>query len=211
MTKMDETTDQLEERIEKAVADYKATGEVASSFQRLPAYRYIRKSDHLPKEVPYGLLGCEIVCKVKIFGGPVDKWICSYNPDTDIAYGGTDLGYGKEVGDFYMHEVVDVRIPPFGLPLEREQGYEPQSLREVMGWTFEEGDPSEELVGQAAVEARDKYLAEETTKLRRIEAKRAKRADERRQLREAEQQLLEDDTSRREEDTRTGAGQGRER
>jgi hypothetical protein len=80
-----------------------------------------------------------------------------------------------------------------------------------MGWTFEEGDPSEELVGQAAVEARDKYLAEETTKLRRIEAKRAKRADERRQLREAEQQLLEDDTSRREEDTRTGAGQGRER
>lgn len=208
---MNEQMEKLQARIDKAVADYKITGEVASTFQRLPAYRYIRKSDHLPKKVPYGLKGSEIVCKVKIFGGPVDKWICSYNPETDIAYGVTDLGYGKEVGDFYMHEVVDVRIPPFGLPLEREQGYEPQSLREVMGWTFEEGDPSEELVGQAAVEARDKYLAEETTKLRRIEAKRAKRADERRQLREAEQQLLEDDTSRREEDTRTGAGQGRER
>jgi hypothetical protein len=210
MTKMDETTDQLEERIEKAVADYKATGEVASSFQRLPAYRYIRKSDHLPKEVPYGLLGCEIVCKVKIFGGPVDKWICSYNPETDIAYGVTDLGYGKEVGDFYMHEVVDVRIPPFGLPLEREQGYEPQSLREVMGWTFEEGDPSEEVRDQAAEVARDRYLATETAQLRKIEAKREARAEERRQLRSDEQRPLEDDTSRREEDARTTAGQGRE-
>ena len=199
---MNEQMEKLQARIDKAVADYKITGEVASTFQRLPAYRYIRKSDHLPKKVPYGLKGSEIVCKVKI---------CSYNPDTDIAYGVTDLGYGKEVGDFYMHEVVDVRIPHFGLPLEREQGYEPQSLRQVMGWTHEEEDPSEELINQAAVEARDKYLAEETSKLRKIEAKRAARAEERRQLREAEQRQEEAETRRLEDETRAASAQGRER
>ena len=221
MTEMDETMDQLEERIEKAVADYKATGEVASTFQKRPCYRYIRKSDHLPFDLPYGLKGSEIVCKVKIFGGPVDKWICSYNPETDIAYGVTDLGYGKEVGDFYMHELVDVRIKPFGLPLEREQGYEPQSLREVMGWTFEEGDPSEELIGltRADLEARDEYLATETARLRKIEVKRAKREEEYEKGHpqcEAEHQVVLEYLSQREDDRYreellAGTSQGRER
>jgi len=87
-----------------------------STFQKRPAYRYIRGTDHLPateearsQEDP--------VAKVKIFN-PCGSWtwyIAGYDPETHIAWGLVD-GFEKEIGDFDMTELVAVRTK-FGLPL----------------------------------------------------------------------------------------------
>jgi Protein of unknown function (DUF2958) len=107
--------------------------EVTSSFQRRPAYRYIRRTDKLPT---YDQLGetpaSEIVAHVRLFNptGIGTWWIASYDPDTRIAYGVAEL-HEWEAGSFGIDELVDFR-GLFGLPLERDLHYQPVTLEQVL-------------------------------------------------------------------------------
>ena len=107
--------------------------EVASSFQKRPAYRYIRRTDKLPTiediaETPIS----EIVCRVRLFNptGIGTWWLAAYDPETGIAFGVADL-HEREVGSVYMPELVGFR-GRFGLPIERDLYYTPVTIAEVL-------------------------------------------------------------------------------
>lgn len=96
-----------------------------STFQKRPAYRYIRASDNLPVEAPE-----EAMAVVKIFD-PMGSWtwfIASYDPETRTAFGRVH-GFEDEYGYIYMPELVDHR-GRFGLPLERDIHWTPKLLSE---------------------------------------------------------------------------------
>lgn len=63
---------------------------------------------------------------VKIFGGPATWLISEASPsDPDRLFGLCDLGMGfPELGYVSRSELEQVRIPPYGLPLERDLYFE---------------------------------------------------------------------------------------
>jgi len=100
-----------------------------STFQKRPAYRYIRASDKLP-----GLYEAPIdpVARIKLFD-PTGSWtwyIAAYDPETRIAYGVVD-GFEKECGDIYMPDLVEFR-GGFGLPIERDLSWKPTPLSQLL-------------------------------------------------------------------------------
>jgi hypothetical protein len=66
---------------------------VTSSFQKRPAYKYIRESDKLPLVAPSawprGADMADVVCRVKLFDptGSGSWWLASYDPFTKTAFG----------------------------------------------------------------------------------------------------------------------------
>jgi Protein of unknown function (DUF2958) len=110
------------------------TNEVTSTFQRRPAYRYIRRSDRLPT---YGDLGDtpadSIIARVRLFNptGAGTWWIAAYDPDTMVAWGAAEI-HEREVGSFSMGELLEYR-GRFGLPVERDLHYRPMTLAAVLG------------------------------------------------------------------------------
>lgn len=103
---------------------------LSSTFQKRPAYKYIRESDKLPT---YDELPEEAVCKIKIFNPTgVGTWyLASYDPDTGVAFGVADLGMGAELGDIYMPELVEFR-GLMGLPIERDLYWKPKTATELL-------------------------------------------------------------------------------
>lgn len=112
-----------------------------STFQRRPAYRYIRKADRLPTiaEVT-GKPFSEIVARVKLFNpcGRGTWWIAAYDPDTRTAFGVVEV-HGRGLARFSMAELVEMRPSAevrgygrFSLPLERDLGWRPVTLAELM-------------------------------------------------------------------------------
>lgn len=95
----------------------------ASTFQKRPCYRYIRKSDKLPP------LGSKAkIAKVKLFD-PSGSWtwyLSEYDPESRQAFGLVD-GIEKEYGYIDMAELIAVR-GIFGLPIERDLWWKPQPL-----------------------------------------------------------------------------------
>ncbi len=108
--------------------------DVSSSFQKRPAYRYLRRSDHLPRyeqtftspghDIPLS----QIEAKVKLFNPTgIGTWyVAAYDPEDRIAWGLADL-HEREIGSFSMQELVDFR-GRFGLPIERDLHWSPKSL-----------------------------------------------------------------------------------
>ena len=97
----------------------------ASTFQKRPCYRYIRKADSLP---PIGSEATE--ARIKLFD-PTGSWtwyISEYDPETHEAFGLVD-GFERELGYFSMNELVAIR-GKFGLPLERDLHWKPRSLKD---------------------------------------------------------------------------------
>ena len=99
----------------------------ASTFQRRPAYRYIRKSDGVPA---LGATSEEAdpIARVKLFN-PEGSWtwyVVEYDPESRVAFGLVD-GFEREAGDFSMAELVDFR-GRLGLPIERDLSWTPKPL-----------------------------------------------------------------------------------
>lgn len=88
----------------------KTTDPEASTFQRKPAYRYIRTSDALPT-VDAALADPTPIARVKLFDptGSLTWYIAGYNPETRVAWGLVGDGFEREIGDIYMPEIVDYR------------------------------------------------------------------------------------------------------
>ena len=63
---------------------------------------------------------------VKLFGGGACTWLLSELDDDGIAFGLCDLGMGSpELGYVSMDELMSIRFPPFGLPIERDMNWKP--------------------------------------------------------------------------------------
>jgi len=63
---------------------------------------------------------------VKLFGGSSCTWLLSeLDPETNICFGLCDLGMGfPELGDVSLDELIAIKFPPFGLPIERDKHFE---------------------------------------------------------------------------------------
>jgi hypothetical protein len=99
----------------------------ASTFQKRPAYRYIRKSDNVPD---IDTCATNPIARVKLFN-PCGGWtwyIVEYDPIRRIAWG-LVVGLEREIGEFSMAELVDFRNQ-FGLPLERDLHWGSRRLSE---------------------------------------------------------------------------------
>ena len=103
--------------------DLERCSDPRSAFNR-PAYRYLRQSDNVPALMTGEESGSTAL--VKLFSGAATWWIAEYNPGTRQAFGMVDLGYGPEMGDFNMADVVSVRT--MGLPVERDLHFTPSPL-----------------------------------------------------------------------------------
>lgn len=86
----------------------------------------------IPKLYAQDSKGDDAVVYVKWFGGPATWYITEYDPEERIAFGLCDLGMGfPELGYVSLDEVLEVRVPPFQLPIERDLWFTPTPLREV--------------------------------------------------------------------------------
>ena len=64
---------------------------------------------------------------VKLFGGGACTWLLSELDEDGIAFGLCDLGLGTpELGYVSMDELMSIRFPPFGLPIERDRHFTPK-------------------------------------------------------------------------------------
>ena len=64
---------------------------------------------------------------VKLFGGGACTWLLSELDEDGIAFGLCDLGLGTpELGYVSMDELMSIRFPPFGLPIERDMHWKPK-------------------------------------------------------------------------------------
>jgi hypothetical protein len=99
----------------------------ASTFQKTPAYRYLRASDRLPTIKEVQQLD-DPIAQVKLFNPTgVGTWfIAAYDPATRIAYGIAST-HECEEGDIFMPELVEYR-GRFGLPIERDLHWTPRPL-----------------------------------------------------------------------------------
>ena len=62
---------------------------------------------------------------VKLFGGAC-TWLLSELDDNGDAFGLCDLGMGSpELGYVSMDELMSIKFPPFGLPIERDMNWKP--------------------------------------------------------------------------------------
>jgi hypothetical protein len=107
--------------------------EVVSTFQHGPAYRYIRRTDHLPTYVQLGDKGFDkIVARVRLFNptGAGTWWIAAYDADSMIAWGVAEI-HEREVGSFSLRELAEFR-GRFGLPIERDVHYRPITVAALL-------------------------------------------------------------------------------
>ena len=97
-----------------------------STFQKRPAYRYIRESDHIPA------LGSDRgVAIIKLFD-PGTRWtwyLSEYDAEERRAFGLVEGDYDRELGYIDMQELVEFR-GRFGLPIERDLSWRPRPLAE---------------------------------------------------------------------------------
>jgi hypothetical protein len=104
-----------------------------STFQRRPAYRYIRAADRLPTITEIADMNLdEVVCKVKLFNptGRGNWYIAAYDPETRVAWGVAEI-HSREAGPIDMAEIVHYR-DRFGLPIERDLHYSPRTVAALL-------------------------------------------------------------------------------
>jgi Protein of unknown function (DUF2958) len=104
-----------------------------STFQRRPAYRYIRAADRLPTIAEIAGRNLDTVaCPIKLFNPTArGSWfIAAYDADTRTAWGVAEI-VSREAGPIDMAEIVDFR-GRFGLPIERELYYSAQTVAALL-------------------------------------------------------------------------------
>ena len=103
-----------------------------STFQKRPAYRYIRSADKLPT-VNQAIAIDDPIARVKLFD-PSGGWtwyLAGYDPESRIAYALVD-GFELESGGIDMRELCAIR-GPFGLPIERDLYWAPRPFSAIGG------------------------------------------------------------------------------
>ena len=74
----------------------------------------------------------EHIAHVKLFGGSSWTWyITEFDPIKNLCFGLVD-GLEKELGYFSLDELLSLKFPPFGLPIERDMWFESTPIKELM-------------------------------------------------------------------------------
>ena len=74
----------------------------------------------------------EHIAHVKLFGGSSWTWyITEYDPIQNLCFGLVD-GFEKELGYFSLTELLELKFPPFGLPIVRDMWFESTPIEELM-------------------------------------------------------------------------------
>ena len=74
----------------------------------------------------------EHIAHVKLFGGSSWSWyITEYDPIKKLCFGLVD-GFEKELGYFSLDELLSLKFPPLGLPIERYLCFESTPIKELM-------------------------------------------------------------------------------
>ena len=74
----------------------------------------------------------EHIAHVKLFGGSSWTWyITEFDPIKNLCFGQVD-GFEKELGYFSLDELLELKFPPFGLPIERDRWFESTPIKELM-------------------------------------------------------------------------------
>ena len=74
----------------------------------------------------------EHIAHVKLFGGSSWTWyITEYDPIENLCFGLVD-GFEKELGYFSLDELLELKFPPFGLPIERDRLFDSTPIKELM-------------------------------------------------------------------------------
>ena len=74
----------------------------------------------------------EHIAHVKLFGGSSWSWyITEFDPIKNLCFGLVD-GFEKELGYFSLDELLELKFPPFGLPIERDRWFESTPIKELM-------------------------------------------------------------------------------
>jgi len=62
---------------------------------------------------------------LKLFGGSACTWLFTeLDQDGDTLFGLTDIGHGEvELGYVSLRELLALKFPPFGLPIERDRWF----------------------------------------------------------------------------------------
>jgi len=100
-----------------------------------PAYKYLRASDKLPE---YSQIDPDPICRVHLFlpGSRLEHFIyaaTTYGSTPVLtSYCVSPLGPDfNEEGDTALDDILAVRSKVFGLPMEREIGYEPERVSAI--------------------------------------------------------------------------------
>ncbi len=103
-----------------------------------PAYRYIRRSDKLPRlEELLRLNPPTPILRVKLYlpEGHMTWYVAAYEPAHRIAWGAVDNGCEFTTGAISMPELVRLRSSRLRLPLERDLSFLPTRLTAAAaGW-----------------------------------------------------------------------------
>ena len=74
----------------------------------------------------------EHIAHVKLFGGSSWTWyITEYDPIQNLCFGLVD-GFEKELGYFSLTELLELKFPPLGLPIERDMWFESTPIKELI-------------------------------------------------------------------------------
>ena len=74
----------------------------------------------------------EHIAHVKLFGGSSWTWyITEFDPLKNLCFGLVD-GFEKELGYFSLDELLELKFPPFGLPIERDRHFDSTPIKELM-------------------------------------------------------------------------------
>ena len=74
----------------------------------------------------------EHIAHVKLFGGSSWTWyITELDQIKNLCFGLVD-GFEKELGYFSLDELLELKFPPFGLPIERDRWFESTPIKELM-------------------------------------------------------------------------------
>jgi hypothetical protein len=79
--------------------------------------------------------GMDAIIHVKFFGGGRWTWYATEFDGEDTFFGYTVSGLGSdcdELGYFSLSELMTLRFPPFGLPIERDRHFKSRPLSEVV-------------------------------------------------------------------------------
>ena len=98
-----------------------------------PCYRYIRQSDRLPRLDQLLERTSSPIAKIKLFA-PDGAWtwyLAAYDAQYRVCWGATDKGRNFTTGTIAMDELVRLRTPRLGLPVERDLSFEAKPIAQL--------------------------------------------------------------------------------
>jgi hypothetical protein len=133
LEKLSEMVREYQEETEFVVALFKPNNLWSSyriQIRERPGLLDIESKEKLPPLYSQEALGLDALARIKFFM-PDGNWVWYASEfDGDDLFFGLVSGFAVELGYFSLH-ALERRVGPLGLPIERDQHFEPKTLREL--------------------------------------------------------------------------------